>query len=193
MARHINSFRRLSARHQLVLEDLLENQPQTWLNALSIAFTVAIKLTLSEVSLPPDPHHLWVISVLRWLIGAIVWFALLVSIVVMAINRVSQVRERTRQFAIVRMLGASFSFIAVFLAEETIFVALPGAVIGIALARLVGWLSVSGMPDTFGYETDFWAWLWAPCIAAICFFFVSALTAWVITSQQDVLSALSSK
>jgi hypothetical protein len=193
MAKHINSPGRPSVRRRLVLKDLHENRTQTLLNTLSIALTVAITVTLLEVTLMPPPHHMFIIRVLRGTIGAMVWFALCVSIVVMAINRVLQVRERTRQFAIVRMLGASFPFIAVLLAEETIFVALPGTVIGVALASLVGWLSAWGKPELFGYQTDFRAWLCAGAIAAIWFFYVGAATAWVTTSQQDVLSALSSK
>jgi len=193
MAGRSSSLRGTSASRRLVLECLRENPPQTLLNALSIAFAVAIMLTLSEVTLMPPPHHMLVITILRWTIAAMVWFALSVAMIVMAINRMPQVRERAREFAIVRMLGASFSFIAVLLVEETIFIALPGTMIGIVIATLVGWLSASGMPELFGYETRVAAWLWAGFIAATWFFCVGAVTAWVTTKQEDVLSALAYK
>lgn len=163
------------------------------LNAFSLALIVAIKLALSEVALVPPRHDLFVVRVLRWLIGAMVWFALGVGIIVTSINRVMQVRERTREFAIIRMLGGSFSFIAILLAEETILIALLGEAIGIAVAALVGSLMSSWMPELFRYETRVDAWLGAGCLAAVGFFCLSAVTAWVTTKQHDVLAALSYK
>ncbi|WP_263377456.1 FtsX-like permease family protein [Granulicella paludicola] len=193
MARFTKPLRGLSARRLLILESLRENPPQTLLNALSFGCTVAIMLALFEVSLPLPHRHMWVISFLRWLIEAIAWFALLVSLAVMSINRVSQVRERTRQFAILRMLGSSFTFIGELLMEETFFVAIPGTLIGVALGSLLGYFSASGVPDTFAYQVDYGTWYLAGCFTAMGYFGVGVATAWVITRQQDVLSALSSK
>jgi hypothetical protein len=191
MASQTNSPRRLSVRHRLIVADLRENLTLPLLNALGLAFAVAIMLTLSEVTLMPPRHRMPIILLLRWTIAAMVWFALLVAFIVMAINRVSQVRDRTREFAIVRMLGASFSFIAMLLAEETLLIALPSIIIGIALASLVGWSTATAMPDLFTYETNVAAWIWSGFLVVACFYCVGILTAWVTTRQQDVMTALS--
>jgi ABC-type antimicrobial peptide transport system permease subunit len=178
--------------HPLVEQQLRQNVQQTVLNALGIALSVIIMLTLAGTTFVPVRSPITTMIVLRVTIAAMIWLALAVAVLFVAINRFSQVRERTRQFAILKVLGASFSFIAFLLFQETVIVTLSGLLIGILLAEVGSWLIAYTLPHLFASYIPYESWLLAGIVSAAVFFFAGILSAWIVTSR-DLLEALSDK
>jgi len=114
--------------HRLVWEHLRENTPQAFLNALGISFEVMTMLVLAETRYKPVSHLIPTMIVLRITAALIVWMASSAAFLFVVINRFSQVRERTRQFATLKMLGASSTVILELLFHETMLIAVPGTI-----------------------------------------------------------------
>ena len=118
------------------------------------------------------------------------WLGIAAAVLLMAINRFSQVRERTRHFGILRVLGSSFSFVVTLLLQETVLVAIPATIVGIALASVHEWFIAAVLSHLFVLRTSYASWLPAGVIAASIFFLVSVYSAWM-AFKLDVLEALS--
>lgn len=146
-------------------------------------------LTIAGASLDPASHPNKLIVAVRFTVVSVAWVATGATFLFLAINRFSQVRERTRHFAIYRVLGASFHFILALLLQETLVVALPGTIVGIVLAYMHAWLISTVLGDLFVLRTPYSAWLPAGMIAATVFFVAGACAAWQ-TTRLEVLDAL---
>jgi ABC-type antimicrobial peptide transport system permease subunit len=175
--------------HRLATEQLRDNAPQTVLNAGGIAFAVMLMLTLVGTTFKPQQHSDRGTAILEVSIALMMGFALVTAILFIVINRVSQVRTRTSQFAIFRMLGASFSFITRLLLQETILVGVPGILAGIVLACLGEWLIAVALPDLFVTRTTYRFWFFAGAIPVLGFFVAGVFAAWIVT-RRDVLDGL---
>jgi ABC-type antimicrobial peptide transport system permease subunit len=178
--------------HPLVEEQLRQHAQQTALNSLGIALTVLIILTLAGTTFVPVARPIPTMIVLRVIIWAMIWLALGVALFFVAVNRFSQVLERTRQFAILKILGASFSLIVSLLLQETLIIVLPGLLAGILLAEATSRLMAFAFPSLFASNIPYESWLVAGLISAAVFFFSGILSAWIATSR-DLLEALSDK
>jgi len=175
--------------HPVVTEHLRHNVQQAALNSLGIALAVMMMLTLAGASLDPASHPNKLIVAVRLMVVAVAWVAAGSTFLFMAINRFSQVRERTRQFAILRVLGGSLFFILTLLLQETLLVALPGTIVGIVLAYFHEWLISTVLGGLFVLRTPYSFWLPAGMIAASVFFLASSCSAWRAT-KLEVLDAL---
>lgn len=175
--------------HPLVREHLRHNAQQAALNSLGIALAVMMMLTLAGASLDPASHPNRFIVAVRFMVVAVAWVATGATFLFMAINRFSQVRERTRQFAILRVLGGSLFFILTLLFQEALLVALPGTIVGMLLAYLHEWLISTLLGGLFVLRTPYSFWLPAGIIAASVFFAASACSAWM-SMRLEVLDAL---
>lgn len=175
--------------HPLVTGHLRYNAQQAYLNVLAIGLAVMMVLTIAGASLDPASHPNRFIIAVRAMVVGVVWVATGATFLFLAINRFSQVRERTRQFAIYRVLGGAFTFILVLLIQETILIALPGTIVGIILAYLHEWLISTVLGGLFVLRTPYSFWLPAGIIAAAVFFLAGAYSAWHAT-RLEVLDAL---
>ena len=146
-------------------------------------------LTLAGTSPDPASPTNKLIIVVRLTVVAMAWLTTGSAAVYLMVNRFSQVRERTRQFGILRVLGGSLSFILTLLLQETMLIALPGAIVGILLAYLHGLLVSAMLGGLFVLRIPYSFWLPAGIIAAIGFFVPSLRAAWLST-RLDVLDAL---
>ncbi len=117
------------------------------------------------------------------------WLTTGAAVLFMMFNRFSEVRERTRQFGILRMLGGSFSLILILLLQETFLAAVPGTIAGILLAYLNGMLISAALGGLFVLHTPYDFWLPAGMIAAGIFFVAGYFAAWMAI-RLDVLDAL---
>jgi putative ABC transport system permease protein len=176
--------------HQLVWEHLRENSPQAFLNALGISFEVMTMLVLAETRYQPVSHLTPGMIVLRIIPALMMWIASSVAFLFVVINRYSQVRERTRQFAILKMLGASSTVILELLFHETMLIAVPGTIAGIVLAYGGMGLFSLAFPDLLEVQTTYEWWLLAGMISAAGSMLAGSLAAWVAT-RQDLIQALS--
>jgi ABC-type antimicrobial peptide transport system permease subunit len=118
-----------------------------------------------------------------------VWMVLGVAFLFVVINRYS-VRERTQQFAILKVLGASSTFIFELLFHETMIIAVAGTIAGIVVAYGGTWLIAFALPDLFVMQVAYEWRLLAGMISAAGFLFVGSLAAWMAT-RQDLIQALS--
>lgn len=175
--------------HPLVMGHLRHNTQQVALNSLGIALSVMMMLTLAGASIDPASHpNRFIVAVGAMVVG-VAWVATAATFLFMAINRFSQVRERTRHFAILRVLGGSFFFILSLLLQETLLIALPGTIVGILLGYLHGWVISTVLGGLFVLRTPYNFWLPAGIIAASVFFVASAHSAWLAT-RIEVLNGL---
>ncbi|MEK6398079.1 MAG: hypothetical protein V4734_08335, partial [Terriglobus sp.] len=108
--------------HPLVSGHLRDHAQQASLNALTVALAVMIMLTIAGASFDPTSHPNKLIVAVRFMVVSVAWVATGATFLFLVINRISQVRERTRQFGIYRVLGGSFIFILVLLLQETLIV-----------------------------------------------------------------------
>ena len=176
--------------HRLVVEHLRENSSQAFLNALSICLEVMFMLVLTETRYKPVSHLFPVMIVLRITAALIVWIALGTAILFVVINRYSQVRERTRQFAILKMLGAPSAVILELLSHETMLIAVPATLAAIALACEAMELFSSVFPHLLVVRVAYDWWMLAIVISAASFLSAGFLAAWMAT-KQDLIQALS--
>lgn len=136
-------------------------------------------LVLFETKYRPVSHLITTMIVLRIVAALIVWIASSVAFLFVVIDRYSQVRERTRQFAISKMPGASSTVIFAFLFHEAMLISVPGTIIGIVLAYGGMGLFSSVLPDLFVMQvTDEW-WLLAGMISAAGFLSARSFAAWI--------------
>jgi ABC-type antimicrobial peptide transport system permease subunit len=175
--------------HPLVREHLRDNAQQAYLNVFGMAFVVMLIVTLMEVKVPAGHPNRLVVAI-RNMLEALAWLGITAAILFMAINRFSQVRERTRHFGILRVLGSSFSFVIRLLLQETVFVAIPATIVGIVLATVHELFVAAVLSGFFVLRTSYASWLPAGVIAALIFFLVSVYSAWS-AFKLDVLEALS--
>lgn len=175
--------------HPLVTGHLRQHTQQAYLDALTIALAVMMMLTLAGASIDPTSHPNKLIVAVRFTVVSVAWVATGATFLFLAINRVSQVQERTRHFAIYRVLGGEFTFILTLLFQETLLVALPGTIAGIVLAYLHEWLLSVALGDLFVLHTPYGFWLPAGMIAATVFFVAGACSAWQAT-RLEVIDAL---
>src|SRR5580658_1926066 len=120
--------------HPLVASQFRYNRLQAAMNAVGISFEVMALLILAGISRNLGAQH-YAVLMIGWLtVLLILWFVLVVSALFVVISRYSQIRERTQEFAILKMLGASTGYICDLLCQETVLVVAPGTVLGILLS-----------------------------------------------------------
>lgn len=175
--------------HPLVSGHLRDHAQQASLNVLTVALAVMMMLTIAGASIDPASHPNKLIVAVRFMVVSVAWVATGATFFVMAINRFSQVTERTRYFAIYRVLGAAFGFILVLLFQEALLIALAGTIVGILFAYLHQWLIAAILGDLFQLHTPYSFWIPAGIIAGAVFFIASACAAWQVT-RLEVLDAL---
>ena len=176
--------------HRLVVEHLRENAHQSLLNTLSISFAVMTMLMMVGTTYKPQSHPVSTMGTLRVTLAAMTWVLLGVAVFFVIINRYSQVRKRTRQFAILKVLGANFIFILSLLLHETMVLVLPGTVAGIILASAATWLITSAYPDLFVLQSTYQWWPVILIIVAVGFLSAGVL-GYLTVPGQDLLQELS--
>jgi len=119
----------------------------------------------------------------------ILWLVLVVSALFVVISRYSQIRERTREFAILKTLGASAGYICDLLCQETVLVVAPGTVLGILLSYGGRYLIKTSFPDLFFLRAAYEWWPLACLISAVGFLFAGLLAVWVALGN-DLVEAL---
>jgi len=165
---------------------------QALLNALGIALVVMIMLTLAGATFR-ETHQagmLLIHKILKVTFASMLWLGLMVGMILMAINRYSQVRDRTQQFAILKTLGASWTFIYSLLLEEMILVTVAGTIGGIALVYAVRLLLAALVPDLLFIQTRYELWPFAGITAAASFLVADLCGLWS-ASAVDLIDALS--
>lgn len=179
----------MTAVHPFVRGYLRYNSLEASLSALGMALPVMMILTLAGTTVDPASHPNKVLVVIRSTVVAMAWLTTGAAVLFMMFHRFSEVRERTRHFGILRMLGGSFSFILTILLQETLLVAVPGTIAGILLAYLNGMLISAALGGLFVLHTPYIFWLPAGMISAAIFFVAGYSAAWMAI-RLDVLDAL---
>lgn len=175
--------------HQFIWGHLRYNRAQAAVNAAGISFEVMSVLLLAKTSRNLDAEF-YAVKMIGWItVYAILWLVLLVSALFVAVARFQQIRERTQEFAILKMLGASTGYIFDLLCQETLLVLIPGTVLGILMASGGGWLIELVMPDTFYLRRAYEWWPLSCLIAALSFLFPAMLAIWVAT-RGDLVEGL---
>ena len=67
-------------------------------------------------------------------------FLIVISFCLAVVERRSAILERTQEFAILKMLGASSSYICKLLLEESLLIANPAALLGLLMSCMSKWL-----------------------------------------------------
>jgi ABC-type antimicrobial peptide transport system permease subunit len=117
------------------------------------------------------------------------WLVLIVSTLFVLLSRYSQIRERTQEFAILKMLGASTGYICDLLCEETVLVVIAGTVLGILLSYGERFLIEASFRGSFPMRAAYEWWPLACLIAAAGFLSAGMLAVWVALGN-DLAEAL---
>jgi putative ABC transport system permease protein len=161
--------------HPLAMSQFRYNRLQSALNAEGIGFEVMALLMLAEISrnLSAPPYAALMIG---WVtVLAMLWFVLIVSALFVVLSRYAQTRERTQEFAILKMLGASTGYICDLLCQETVLVVAPGTVLGILLSYGGRYIIETSFPDLFFLRAAYEWWPLACLISALGFLFAGLL------------------
>jgi putative ABC transport system permease protein len=130
------------------------------------------------------------LGLLRNFTYVVIGIAMIVGFLVVFMAMYTAVLERTREIGILKAVGSSSGLILGILLRETVFLALLGTALGIALTYLTQWLMQHVVPNSLTQET---VYLWWPIAAAIAI--VGALLGAIIPGiravQQDATEALS--
>lgn len=172
----------------LVREHLRHHAQQSVLNAIVITLVVTMLLTIVATSSTGNEHSRFEVAA-KGMLHAMAWTGAAAAMLVLFVNRISQVKDRTREFAILRVLGGSFSYMAVLLLQETLCLALPGAVAGLVLAQLNDSLIALLLRGLVSVNDPYLFWLPSGLVAATCFFTASLVGA-RSGMRLDVLEAL---
>lgn len=178
--------------HRVVVGHLRGHAQQAFLNALGIALAVMIMLILAGATFR-ETHQagmLLIHKILKVTFASMLWLGLMVGIVLMSINRYSQVRGRTQQFAILKTLGASWTFIYTLLLEEVILMTVAGTIGGIVLVHAVRLLLAHLVPDLLFIQTRYELWPLAGITAAAGFLLADFCGLWAAAAV-DLIEALS--
>lgn len=175
--------------HPFVLSHLRYNRAQALVNAVCLSFEVMSVLMLAKVSRNLDAEF-YALKMVGWItVYAILWIVLLISSLFVMVSRFTQIRERTQEFAILKMLGASTGYIFDLLCQETALVLIPGTVLGILMASGGRSLIEMAMPDAFFLRRAFEWWPLSCLIAALSFLLPAMLAVWVAT-RGDLMAGL---
>lgn len=173
--------------HRLTLEQFRENRSEALLNALGIGLQTTILLLIAGATPATFAHPSSVLSVARLTLTIVARITLGVSYLVVIVNRFSQVRERTQQFTILKILGASPAFFFDLLLHETMLVTLPGTVAGILLAFAMRGLIAWAFPGMFLLRPAYDWWPLSAVISTILFMLASVASAWN-SGKQDLIA-----
>lgn len=166
---------------------LRQSPRRTFLNALAIGIEVTVILTLVGIRYREGPQLFLGVTM-----SLSLWVVLAVSIIFVVIARYAATLERTRDIAILRLLGAPSTFVFNLLFQETFLVAIPGTAIGIAMTYGTKWLMMHVASDFAIQETVYEWWPIAGAISVAGALLGSFIPAWKAMTR-DVIQMLSNE
>jgi ABC-type antimicrobial peptide transport system permease subunit len=174
--------------HPLVASHFRYNRLQVAVNVVGISFEVMALLMLAGLSRNLEARP-YAVQMIGWVtVYVILWFVLAVSGCFVVVSRYSQIRERTQELAILKMLGASTGYICDMLCEETAWVVVPGTVLGILWAYAGRSFIGVALPHSFLLRAAYEWWPLACRLSALgCL--LAGLAVWG-TVGKDVVQAL---
>lgn len=127
----------VSVTFRLVAGWMRDSRAKSYAAGVAVCFEVAIILTLAGIQhgLKADPTYarlnftLWTTALLI-LVSAM-------GFVFLAIERYFSVLEKTQEYGVLRVLGASLSYLGLIEFLETLAICIPGTAAGIALTFLI--------------------------------------------------------
>ena len=151
---------------RLVLESLRARPYQTGGTAISVALACVALLSGvgvhrgigREPSLPRLMVGLWTSGLLMCVAGIAVFVAIL--------GQYIEVRERTQDYGILRVLGASSRCFLILLCQESLLIALPGTALGIGLTYVARTIVALAFPRYLTLSMFYGAWP----LAGLCSF-----------------------
>ena len=161
--------------HPLVVSQFRYNRLQAALNTVGVSFEVMALLMLAGISRNPSAQANASLMVGWVTVLVMLWFVLVVSALFVVISRYSQLRERTQEFAILKMLGASTGDFSDLLCQETALVVAPGTVLGILLSYGGRYIIETSFPDSLFLRPAYEWWPLACLISAVGFLFAALL------------------
>jgi ABC-type antimicrobial peptide transport system permease subunit len=176
---------------KLVLGHLRGSLLRTFLCVLNLGVEITMILTLVGINYGTTSRPLdWPANAVGVIIVVLLWLVLAVSFVFVVIGWYTTVSERTQEIGILKVLGASSAYILNWLFQETLFIAIPGTIVGIAITYGTKWLIMYTLSDFLMQETVYKWWPIAGVISAIGALLGAFLGARKAL-RQDVIQALS--
>jgi ABC-type antimicrobial peptide transport system permease subunit len=175
--------------HPLVVSQFRFNRLQMVANSVGVSFEVMAVSTLAGISPNRDAHPYVILMIGYVTVWAMLLLVLVVSTIFVVISRYSQIRERTQEFAILKMLGASTGYIFDLLSQETVLVVVPGTVLGILLSYGSRYLVEIFFHDLLILRAAYEWWPLAFLISAAEYLLVGMLAVWTVL-ENDLIEAL---
>jgi ABC-type antimicrobial peptide transport system permease subunit len=154
---------------------------------LAIGVEVTVILTLVGIRYREGP-----LRFLGVIMSLSLWVVLAVSFTFVVMARYAATLERTRDMAILRVLGAPSTFVFNILFQETLLLAISGTAIGIAATYGTGWLMMNFASDVAIQETVYGWWPIAGAISVVGALLGSLIPAWKAL-RHDVIQTLSNE
>jgi putative ABC transport system permease protein len=127
-------------------------------------------------------------STLRIVFNGIVFLGVCIGVLVIFLSMYTTVTERTREIGILRAMGASRSFIVVMVIQESLFLCLIGAIVGVGAAFLLTIPLKSIWPTLSILITD--DWIVRASVFALVSGVIGALYPAYKAASQDPIEAL---
>jgi putative ABC transport system permease protein len=154
---------------------------------LAIGIEVTVILTLVGIRYREGP-----LRFLGVIMSLSLWVVLAVSCIFVLIARYATTSERTRDIAILRLLGAPSTFVFNLLFQETLLLTIPGTVLGITMTYGTKWLMMHLASDFAIQETVYEWWPIAGAISVAGALLGSFIPAWK-AMRHDVIQTLSNE
>lgn len=139
---------------------------RTYSGIAAISLEVAVILTRSGIQRGVQADPTWVRIHFGIFTSVLLLFVLIIGFGLLALQRYLEILERTRDWGILRVLGASNLFFCRLLLCETAVIAIPGTLVGIALTYVARIVIALGFPDFLRLEIAYIWWGIACGIAA---------------------------
>lgn len=106
-----------------------------------IIVTIAMCTLLAHTGIVAAPHDTIAKALVAHWIAGLMSFVFWAAAMISAVDRYADVVERASEFGLLRILGASKSYLLSLLMQETLIFTVPGALCGIAFAygMSLGW------------------------------------------------------
>lgn len=147
-------------------ERLRRNLLQTSVKVLAIGIEVTIILSWAGIHHGIGPNPSVIRLIFAFYVSILLLFALLVSFLLVAIGRYSEVLEMNQEIGILRVLGASGGYILGLLYQETLLVTVLGTIAGIIMTFGAKWFVAIAFPKFMTLDTMYKWWPIAGAISA---------------------------
>jgi ABC-type antimicrobial peptide transport system permease subunit len=174
---------------KLIVEQFRESSSSTCVSVPTLGFEIALIMTLAGLRSGPAAQKYAGFNVIPMVALVLTAMILTVSLIFRMINRFVATSDKIHDLGVLILLGASFRQVVELRILETLFVAIPGAMIGILLTFVAQFVVLTMAFPFLTFEVR-WEWfVIAGAIASGCDLTGAYLATWIAFRKEliDIL------